>query len=76
MSLKDPNPITYRMLHDDAAGMDLCPEFFAISNIDPDATVTCNCNWDAGHEPHCNIVAAIELRRRWDSGDKKGEKRA
>lgn len=64
MPLKDPNPITYRMLHEDAAGMGLCPEFFTISNIDPEAAVTCNCNWDAGHEPNCDMVAVFELRRR------------
>lgn len=58
------NPITYRMLHEDAAGMGLCDEFFTISGIDPNAPVKCNCYWDAGHEPHCDIVSANELRRR------------
>jgi hypothetical protein len=46
------------MLHEHAAGMGLCPEFFEISGIDPDAPVTCNCNFDEGHEPNCHIVAA------------------
>lgn len=58
----EPLPITYRMLHEDAAGMGLCDEFFAVSGIDPDAVVKCSCHFDAGHEPHCDIVAARELR--------------
>lgn len=67
MSIVEPNPITYRMLHEDAAGMGLCPEFFEISGIDPEAPVVCNCKWDAGHEPTCDIVAAMKLRRKRES---------
>jgi hypothetical protein len=62
MAYPDPNPITYRMLHEDAAGYGLAPEFFTVSGIDPDAPVTCNCKFDEGHEAHCNLVAAHELR--------------
>jgi hypothetical protein len=58
----EPNPITYRMLHEDAAGMGLAEEFFTVSGINPDAAVKCNCNFDEGHEPACDIVAAHELR--------------
>lgn len=57
-------PITYRMLHEDAAGMGLCAEFFAVSGIDPEAPVKCNCAFDEGHEAHCDLVAANELLRR------------
>lgn len=57
----DPNPITYRMLHEDAAGMGLTSEFFTVSGINPDAVVKCNCQWDAGHEAHCDLVAAHDL---------------
>jgi hypothetical protein len=60
----DPRPVTYRMLHEDAAGMGLSDEFFAVSGIDPDAPVKCNCNFDAGHESQCHLVAAHELRIR------------
>lgn len=60
----EPNPITYRMLHEEAAGMGLCEEFFTVSGINPDAPVTCNCNFDAGHEAFCDIVAAYELRKK------------
>lgn len=60
----EPNPITYRMLHEEAAGMGLCPEFFTISGINPDAPVTCNCNFEEGHEPTCDMVAAFELRKK------------
>jgi hypothetical protein len=56
--MNEPTPITYRMLHDHAAGMGLSAEFFG---IDPDAPVVCNCNWDEGHEPSCDIVAANRL---------------
>lgn len=42
------NPITYRMLGKVAP--------------DPDAPVVCNCQWDAGHEPTCDIVLAHEYR--------------
>ena len=63
--LVDPNPITYRMLHEDAAGMGLCTEFFTVSGIDPDAAVTCNCTiFDMGHEATCDLVAAHDLRAR------------
>ena len=58
------NPITYRMLHEDVAGMGLCDEFFSLAKIDPDAKVKCNCVWNDGHEATCNLVAANELRRR------------
>lgn len=64
MSLVEPSPITYRMLHEDAAGMGLCIEFFSVSGINPDAPVICNCDWDEGHQPSCDLVAANELRRR------------
>ncbi len=57
-------PITNRDLHEDAAGMGLGPEFFALNNIDPDAAVVCNCTWDLGHEATCNIVAANALLAR------------
>jgi|SRR6185312_101426 len=60
-ALRETNPITYRMLHEAAAGMGLCDDFFAISGIDPHAAVKCNCSWDYGHEPTCDIVAAHEL---------------
>lgn len=55
------NPITNRMLHEHAAGMGICNEFFIINGIDPDAEVKCNCKWDAGHEAHCAIVQAHEM---------------
>jgi hypothetical protein len=55
------NPITYRMLHEYTAGMGLEEIFFTISNIDPDVVVKCNCKWDEGHEPHCDIVSANKL---------------
>jgi hypothetical protein len=29
-----------------------------IESATPDAPVSCNCKWDEGHEPACNIVAA------------------
>lgn len=58
------SPVTYRMLHEDAAGMGLAGEFFTVSGINPDASVKCNCKWDEGHEEHCDLVAANELRRR------------
>ena len=58
------NPITYRMLHEEAAGMGLCAEFFAQSGIDPDASVACNCKFDEGHEATCDIVAAHELLKK------------
>ena len=54
-------PITNRDLHEEAAGMGLCAEFFTTSNINPDAPVECKCKWDGGHEPTCNIVAAHAL---------------
>jgi hypothetical protein len=58
----EPNPITYRMLHEHVAGMGLCPEFFTVSGINPDAAVVCNCAFNEGHEPSCDIVAAMNLR--------------
>jgi hypothetical protein len=57
-------PITYRDLHEEAAGMGLEARFFTISGIDPDAAVKCNCAFDAGHESHCDIVLANEILRR------------
>lgn len=62
----EPKPITYRMLHEECAGMGLCPEFFAISGINPDAPVVCNCKWDSGHEPTCDLVYAHKLRQKMD----------
>lgn len=64
MGIKDPRPITYRMLHEDAAGMGLCNEFFTTSSIIPDAPVTCSCAFDMGHQADCDIVAAHSLRMR------------
>jgi hypothetical protein len=60
----DPKPITYRMLHEDAAGMRLCDEFFERSRIDPNAPVVCNCDWDGGHQPLCDLVAANAFMQR------------
>lgn len=65
----DPNPITYRQLHEHLAGYALTEEFFKLSNINPDAPVTCNCNWDEGHEAHCDIVLAHDLREILDHYD-------
>lgn len=65
--ITDPNPITYRMLHEHAAGMGLCPEFFEINGIDPDAPVECNCNFDEGHERGCYLVQANLLRKFLDN---------
>lgn len=62
----EPNPITYRMLHEHAAEMGLCAEFFSINGIDPDAPVECNCNFDEGHEPGCYLVHANFLRKLLD----------
>lgn len=62
--MNEPNPITYRMLHEDVAGMGLCDEFFRVSGIDPDAVVTCNCEFNNGHELCCDMVAVAELRRK------------
>jgi hypothetical protein len=62
--ISDPSPITYRMLHEEAAGMGLDPIFFRLSGVDPDAAVTCNCNFVEGHESSCDIVAAHELRQK------------
>ena len=55
------SPVTYRELHEDAAGMGLDGSFFAVSKIDPNAPVKCNCNWHEGHEEHCDIVAANRI---------------
>lgn len=57
------SPVTYRDLHEEAAGMGLCDEFFRVSKIDPNATVRCNCNWDEGHEAHCDMVLANKIIR-------------
>lgn len=63
-------PITYRDLHEEAAGMSLCDEFFQVSNINPDAPVKCNCKWDGGHESTCDIVAAnVLLAKRQNAPD-------
>ncbi|MEI6177665.1 MAG: hypothetical protein WCS43_12295 [Verrucomicrobiota bacterium] len=56
-----PLAVTYRELHEDAAGMGLDDSFFAVSKIDPNAAVKCNCAWDEGHEGHCDIVAANRI---------------
>lgn len=61
MRFKDPNPITYREMHEHFAGMGLCAEFFTVSKINPDAPVTCNCEWDGGHEEKCDMVSAHEV---------------
>jgi len=58
----EPNPITYRMLHEHFAGYGLCDEFFSVSNIDPDAVVTCSCRWNQGHEATCDLVAVNAMR--------------
>ena len=58
----EPTPITYRMLHEDAAGMPLSQGFFLLSGIDPDAPVKCNCAFDVGHQAWCDIVEAHKLR--------------
>lgn len=55
------SPVTYRELHEEAAGMGLDGSFFAVSQIDPNAPVKCNCNWNDGHEEHCDIVAANRI---------------
>lgn len=52
------------MLHEAAAGYNLEDSFFRINNIDPDMPVRCNCKWDNGHEPTCQIVEAHALRQR------------
>jgi hypothetical protein len=65
--MNEPTPVTYRMLHEDAAGMGLCAQFFHISGIDPDAPVVCNCEWDEGHEQTCDLVAANDLRQKRES---------
>lgn len=57
----EPNPITYRMLHNAAAGYTLSEEFFTTNNIDPNAIVKCNCNFYEGHENWCDIVSAHNL---------------
>jgi hypothetical protein len=72
--LRDPEPITYRMLHEDVAGVGLSEEFFTLNHINPDGPVLCNCAFDEGHEPTCDIVAANALWRRrngMDEGDAK-----
>jgi len=59
-----PFAVTYCELHEEAAGMGLDDSFFAISNIDPNAAVKCNCAWNEGHEEHCDIVTANRLLMR------------
>jgi hypothetical protein len=44
----EPNPITYRMIG-------------KLDVPDPDAVVVCNCRWDEGHEPTCDIVEANRI---------------
>ena len=56
-----PLAVTYRELHEDAAGMGFDAAFFAVSKIDPDAAVKCNCDWDEGHHANCDIVAANRI---------------
>ncbi len=53
--------VTYRELHEEAAGMGLNGSFFAVSKIDPNAPVKCNCAWNEGHGEHCDIVAANRI---------------
>ncbi len=55
------NLITYRILHEHFAGMGLCDQFFTINKINPDEIVKCNCNFDEGHEPNCDIVTANQI---------------
>jgi hypothetical protein len=54
-------PVTYRELHEDAAGMGLDESFFAVSKIDPNVAVKCNCDWDEGHHANCDMVAANRI---------------
>lgn len=63
------NQITYRDLHEDAAGYRISDEFFTRSGINPAAVVVCNCKWDGGHQAICDIVAAhaLLLKRRADT---------
>jgi hypothetical protein len=56
-----PLAVTYRELHEDAAGMGIDDSFFAVSKIDPNAAVKCNCDWDEGHHANCDIVAANRI---------------
>jgi hypothetical protein len=69
--MNDPAPITYRQLHEHAAGMGLCDEFFTTSGIDPDAPVTCSCSFNTGHEPWCDLVYAQHVRRELNGGGPK-----
>lgn len=57
--------LTYRDLHEEAAGMGLDISFFKVSGIDPDAPVKCNCNAANGHGEACDLVFAllIETKR-------------
>lgn len=61
--MNEPNPVTYRELHEYCAGYGLEHTFFEISGIDPEAPVRCNCKFDSGHEPHCDIVLANRIMR-------------
>ena len=56
--------VTYRELYEDAAGMGLDDSLFAVSQIDPNAAVKCNCEWDEGHHKNCDIVAANRILMR------------
>lgn len=44
----EPTPVTYRMIG-------------RLDVVNPDAVVTCNCRWTAGHEAACDIVKANKL---------------
>ncbi len=57
----EPNPVRYREMHEHAAGIGLDEPFFSISKIDPNAVVKCNCAFDEGHQPHCDIVYANKV---------------
>lgn len=60
-------PVSYRMLHEDAAGMPLDEMFFKIAGVSPDAPVECNCEFNQGHESHCLIAQAHELLAKMNS---------
>lgn len=52
-------PITYRILFNgDASKYPL--------GVHADDSVVCNCKWDGGHEPTCDLVLAHELLAKSD----------
>ena len=57
----EPTPVTYRMLYETANGGPLLERFYYVHNIDPNAIVKCNCNFDEGHETTCDLVKANTL---------------